>query len=144
MTSYREILDQDTRSVPVELSPAYVDLGTSGVDRRRYLSREFHDLESARLWPRVWQMACREEVLVRAGDHVVYDVGNLSLIVIRGNDGAIRAFHNSCLHRGTQLRVHDGNVPALRCPFHGFTWDLQGALTFVPCADDFPHVDPAE
>jgi phenylpropionate dioxygenase-like ring-hydroxylating dioxygenase large terminal subunit len=141
-TSYDELLRDDTKPVPDVLKArSHPDLGTDGVERDRYLSREFHEWEMERLWPRVWQMACREEVLAQPGDHVVYEIGDLSLVVVRADDGAIRAFHNSCLHRGTQLRAEGGNVPALRCPFHGFTWDLKGVLRYVPTEWDFPHVD---
>jgi nitrite reductase/ring-hydroxylating ferredoxin subunit len=57
----------------------------------------------------------------------------------------IRAFHNSCLHRGTQLRTKPGNVAnGFRCPFHGITWNVDGTLREIPCGWDFPHVDEAE
>jgi phenylpropionate dioxygenase-like ring-hydroxylating dioxygenase large terminal subunit len=142
--SYPDLLREDTYTVPEPLrAQSDGDLAPTGIDRMRYLSQEFHRLEIERLWKRVWQVACREEELVRAGDYVVYEVADLSLIVARGDDGAIRAFHNSCLHRGTQLCTADGNVGRLRCPFHGFTWSLEGALVDIPCEWDFPHVDRA-
>src|SRR5206468_10442928 len=55
----------------------------------------------------------------------------------------IRAFHNSCLHRGTQLRTMPGRLAEIRCPFHGFTWNLDGTLHDIPCGWDFPDVDRA-
>lgn len=141
-SSLPELLARDTRTVPEVLWPAPErDPGTSGVPRARYVSREFHDLEVERLWKRVWQMACREEELPEAGSHVLYEVADLSLVVIRSDAHTIRAFHNSCLHRGTQLRTEPGRVQVLRCPFHGFTWNLDGTLREVPCAWDFPHLD---
>ncbi|GMU79702.1 MAG: (2Fe-2S)-binding protein [Acidimicrobiia bacterium] len=141
--SYRELLDRDTRPVPDGLrADSHPDLGITGVPRDRYLSREFQQLEFEHVWSRTWQMACREEQLPDAGSHVVYDVGDLSLIVVRGHDREIRAFHNSCLHRGTQLRSEGGCVHELRCPFHGFTWELDGTMSAVPCAWDFPQVHP--
>jgi len=139
----QDLYDVDTRRVPdtlrTDLQP---DFGLTGVARDRYLSYEFHRLEVEHVWSHTWQMACREEQIPDAGNHVVYDVGDLSLIVIRGHDGEIRAFHNSCLHRGTQLRSEAGSVDRLRCPFHGFTWGLDGTMCDLPCAWDFPHVDP--
>jgi phenylpropionate dioxygenase-like ring-hydroxylating dioxygenase large terminal subunit len=142
--SYPDLLQEDTYIVPEPLrARSDGDLEPTGIDRARYLAPEFHALEVERLWKRVWQVACREEELVRAGDYVVYEVADLSLVVTRGDDGAVRAFHNSCLHRGTQLCTADGNVPRLRCPFHGFTWSLDGTLVDVPCEWDFPHVDRA-
>ena len=142
-SSLQEVFDTDPRPAPDLLrADSHPDLGITGVARDRYLSDEFHRLEIEHVWSRTWQMACREEQIPDAGSHVVYDVGDLSLIVIRGHDGAIRAFHNSCLHRGTQLRAEDGRVDQLRCPFHGFTWELDGTMCALPCAWDFPHVDP--
>ena len=65
----------------------------------------------------------------------------LSLVVVRSAPDEIRAFHNSCLHRGTRLRTQPGHVDELRCPFHGFTWNLDGSFAGMPCPWDFPHVD---
>jgi len=142
-SSLRQVYDHDTRPPPELLrAETHSDYGLAGIPRDRYLSYEFHRLEIEHVWSRTWQMACREEQLPEVGSHVVYDVGDLSLIVIRGHDGAIRAFHNSCLHRGTQLRAEAGRVDRLRCPFHGFTWELDGTMCELPCAWDFPHVDP--
>ncbi|MFC9979329.1 Rieske 2Fe-2S domain-containing protein [Gordonia sp. NPDC127522] len=64
---------------------------------------------------------------------------------MRGKDMSIRAFYNSCLHRGRMLREESG--PAgndLRCPFHGFCWNLDGSLKSMTCEWDFPHVDKDE
>ncbi|MDA0339672.1 MAG: aromatic ring-hydroxylating dioxygenase subunit alpha, partial [Proteobacteria bacterium] len=104
---------------------------------------EFARLEMERLWTRVWQMACREEEIPDVGDHVVYDIDDTSFIIMRVAENDIRAFYNACLHRGTQLRASgtSGNVPQLRCPFHGFTWNLDGSLQEIPCDWDFPHID---
>jgi nitrite reductase/ring-hydroxylating ferredoxin subunit len=82
-------------------------------------------------------MACREEDLPEVGDHVVYEIGPTSLIVVRSEEDTIRAFYNSCLHRGTLLRQHSGNVSQFRCPFHSFTWDLHGEINRIPCEWDF-------
>jgi nitrite reductase/ring-hydroxylating ferredoxin subunit len=88
-------------------------------------------------------MACREEQIPEVGDSVVYEIADTSLIVVRTATDEIRAFHNSCLHRGTQLRTKPGRVTSFRCPFHGFTWNLDGTLLEIPCAWDFPDIDAA-
>ena len=72
---------------------------------------------------------------------MVYEIADWSLIVTRTAQDEIRAFHNSCLHRGTQLRTSSGKVKQFRCPYHGFTWNLDGTLHEIPSAWDFPHVD---
>jgi phenylpropionate dioxygenase-like ring-hydroxylating dioxygenase large terminal subunit len=140
----QELLDHDTRPVPAVLR-AVGDAapGTSSVPRSRYTSRVVHERELAALWRRVWQMACREEQIPDVGDSLVYDAPGMSLVVVRTAPDQIRAFHNSCLHRGTQLRTQPGRLEELRCPFHGFTWNLDGTFAGMPCPWDFPHIDAA-
>lgn len=138
----QDLLDQEARAVPVSLRATsrghldHVDIAPS-----RYFDPAFHWLEADRMWNRTWQMACREEQIAEVGDSVVYEIADASLIVVRTAPDEIRAFHNSCLHRGTQLRTTSGHVKAFRCPFHGFTWNIDGTLRDVPCEWDFPQVD---
>jgi phenylpropionate dioxygenase-like ring-hydroxylating dioxygenase large terminal subunit len=140
--NYATIVDADPTPPPGPLlEEAYRWEDTDQLSPARYTSQEFHDLEAAWLWPSTWQMACRLEHLPRVGDYMVYEVCDLSLIVIRTSDHEIKAFHNSCLHRGTTLVEGCGNTGLLRCPFHGFAWALDGALRAVPASWDFPHLD---
>jgi phenylpropionate dioxygenase-like ring-hydroxylating dioxygenase large terminal subunit len=139
---YQQLLDEETSAVPVSLRATSVGpLEPTEIAPARYFDLEFHRLEVDRMWRRVWQMACREEQIPEVGDSVVYDIADDSLIVVRTAADEIRAFHNSCLHRGTQLRTKPGRVTAFRCPFHGFTYDLDGRLCEIPCAWDFPDID---
>jgi phenylpropionate dioxygenase-like ring-hydroxylating dioxygenase large terminal subunit len=143
---YQELLDDETRPVPASLRATSAGFTEpAGVAPSRYFDPEFHRLEVERMWGRVWQMACREEQIPNVGDSLVYDVADWSLIVVRTAEEEIRAFHNSCLHRGTQLRTRPGNVASgFRCPFHGMTWNVDGTLREIPCGWDFPHVEPQE
>ena len=70
----------------------------------RYTSQEFFDLEMERLWPRVWQVACREEEIPNSGDFLEYLIGDQSILVVRADGDDIRAFFNACPHRGTPSR----------------------------------------
>src|SRR5581483_4084981 len=141
--SFQELLDTEDRPVPGVLRrAASADLGVADIGFDRYLSPDWHRLEVERVWKRVWQMACREEDIPGIGDTTLYDVADISLLLVRTDDG-IRAYHNSCLHRGRPLRTEPGTVQRLRCPFHGFTWALDGTLTEVPTAWDFEHLDRA-
>jgi phenylpropionate dioxygenase-like ring-hydroxylating dioxygenase large terminal subunit len=145
--TYQQLLDSDSRpeNVPAVLRwQSWSFLGTEDIPRERYISREFHELEKKKLWGRTWQMACREEDIPNVGDTCVYDICDLSFLVVRSSENEIKAFYNSCLHRGRQLREFDGNAYELRCPFHGYCWNLDGSLKQVPCEWDFPHVDKAE
>jgi phenylpropionate dioxygenase-like ring-hydroxylating dioxygenase large terminal subunit len=140
----QELLDAETRPVPASLrATSHVEMGTTGVPRARYTSRAVHEAEVEKVWPRVWQMACREEQIPEVGDSLVYDVVGYSLVVVRTEADRIKAFHNSCLHRGTRLRTHPGPLRELRCPFHGFTWNLDGSFAGMPCPWDFPQVEAA-
>ncbi|MFO7591058.1 MAG: aromatic ring-hydroxylating dioxygenase subunit alpha [Acidimicrobiia bacterium] len=143
--SVQELLDAETRPVPAALRErSRAPLGTAPVDRSRYTSYDWHRLEVERLWRRVWQMGCREEDIPEVGDHLVYDIVDDSLIIVRTAADEIRAFHNSCLHRGTTLCAESGNSRSFACPFHGWTWDLDGRLVGIPSDWDFAHVDPEE
>jgi nitrite reductase/ring-hydroxylating ferredoxin subunit len=92
-----------------------------------------------------WQLACFEQDIPEVGDHVVYAIAGRELVVVRSAPDEIVAFKNACLHRGRALCDHDGSAPELRCPFHGFTWSLDGTFRGVPpaIAWDYGHVDPA-
>jgi phenylpropionate dioxygenase-like ring-hydroxylating dioxygenase large terminal subunit len=140
--SFQDLLDADTHPVPDVLrlqSPRY--LGSADIPIERYTSREWHRREVDQLWSRVWQFACREEHIPEPGDYIVYDIAELSFLVVRQADRTIKAYPNACLHRGRQLKEYDGRCSELRCAFHGFAWRLDGALADVPAAWDFPHVD---
>jgi phenylpropionate dioxygenase-like ring-hydroxylating dioxygenase large terminal subunit len=140
--TYQQLLDSDTHVVPDVLrleSPRY--LGSQDIPVERYISREFHELEKERLWSRVWQYACREEEIAEPGSYYVYEIVGRSYLVMRTDDGSIKAFPNACLHRGRRLKDYDGRCSVIRCPFHGFAWKLDGSLDSIPADWDFPHVD---
>ncbi|MDJ0847914.1 MAG: aromatic ring-hydroxylating dioxygenase subunit alpha [Myxococcota bacterium] len=140
--SYQEILDQDSRAVPDVLRwESARELPVVRVPIERYVSPEFHRVEVEKIWRKVWQMACREEEIPEVGDRVVYDIADHSIVVVRSAPDQVRAFHNVCLHRGRQIVQTPGGGDRLRCPFHGWAWNLDGTLAQVPCRWDFPHVE---
>ncbi len=142
---YQELLDGEVRPVPVALRATSVGCtGTSGIAPSRYFDAGFHQREVEGVWARTWQMACREEQIPEVGDSLVYEIVDWSLVIVRTGPDEIRAYHNSCLHRGTQLRTRPGNIKGFRCPYHGFSWHLDGTLDELPCAWDFPHVAPED
>jgi phenylpropionate dioxygenase-like ring-hydroxylating dioxygenase large terminal subunit len=109
------------------------------VPRERYFDREFFELEKEYLWPRVWQMACRLEEIPNPGDFVEYEICDQSIIVVRQPDRSVKAFHNACRHRATQLCKGSGRLPGgqIVCPFHGWRWNLDGSSSFVYGSDGF-------
>ena len=101
---------------------------------QRYYDEEFYELECERVWPHVWQMACRLEQIPNVGDWIEYSNVGRSVIVVRTKEG-VRAFHNACRHRGVAL-VHEGDhgncaAKGFICPFHGWRWSADGENSFV-------------
>jgi phenylpropionate dioxygenase-like ring-hydroxylating dioxygenase large terminal subunit len=94
-------------------------------------------LEKQRLWPRVWQMACRLEEIPEVGDFVTYDVADESVIVVRTAGAGVRAFHNVCRHRGRRLTEGCGRADRFRCRFHGWQWELDGTNALVVDREDW-------
>lgn len=93
-----------------------------------YFSREFADLERRRLWPRIWQIACREEELPKIGSYVTYDILDESIIVMRTGEKEIKAYNNACQHRGRRLTEGCGKTSKLVCKFHGWKWNVDGSI----------------
>jgi phenylpropionate dioxygenase-like ring-hydroxylating dioxygenase large terminal subunit len=101
--------------------------------KQRYFDPDFYQLECEQLWPRVWQMACRLEEIPEPGDVVEYEILDQSVIVLRGDDREVRAFHNVCRHRGVKLVQGRGTATSgFTCPFHGWCYGLDGGNTHVP------------
>jgi phenylpropionate dioxygenase-like ring-hydroxylating dioxygenase large terminal subunit len=142
--AYQALLDTDTHPVPDVLRQQSTQFqGHQDFSTDRYTSRAWHDLEVQHLWSKAWQFACREEQLPHVGSFVVYQIVNQSYLVTRTANG-LRAYFNACLHRGRQLQDQDGRCDEFRCPFHGFTWTLDGELTRIPAGWDFPQIKADE
>lgn len=138
------LLDRETRPVPPCLRAAStVDAGDASIPTERYTSASVRDLEAEKVFGRVWQVVCRLEEIPEVGDTWVHDVAGHSVVLVRVAAREVNAFHNSCLHRGTKLCTEARNVADIRCPFHGFTWNLDGSFAGMPCEWDFRHVDKA-
>ncbi len=144
--SYDELFDEDTHPVSDVLRRVGEHLpGNTRVPARVYYAHDVHDLEVERLWSRVWQLACLAEEIPEVGDYHVYDIAHLSFLIVRTAPDQIKAYRNACLHRGRKLREHHGRgASSLRCPFHGWCWELNGSLREIPCQWDFPDVDMAD
>ena len=135
---YQNIIAQDPGAAPAIMREySEVEVNTPAVPREQYTSQAFFDLEVERMWSRVWQVGCREEQIPEPGDCVLYEAPGASLMIVRLNSGRIKAFYNSCLHRGMKLCATNTSVRQFRCPFHGLTWNLDGTLARVPARWDF-------
>lgn len=124
-------------------SESYQFLGDEDIPTERYTDPAFAKKELNTLWKKTWQFACREEHIPQVGDYYVYDLEHYSFIVTRAGKSDIRAYYNACLHRGTKLRASgtEGCASEFRCPFHGWSWNIDGTNKNVMCEWDFPHID---
>jgi nitrite reductase/ring-hydroxylating ferredoxin subunit len=145
--STHDIVMADAMPPPPEFIANHYDyLGSADVSYDAYLSPDYAAREEEQMWSKVWQMACRLEEIPKPRDFIVYDIADTSILVVRQDDGSVKAFINSCRHRGMQLAKSGarGHAAMIRCPFHGWTWDTKGDLKSIPCSWDFPHVDKTE
>ena len=109
-----------------------------------YTSQEWFDREQERIFSRTWAYAGFKEDLSEPGQYLSVQAGLNNIFVVMGADWRLRAFHNICRHRGTQLIRSVGRAAALRCPYHDWTYDLEGKLVGVPRrAQEFPDFDPS-
>ena len=102
----------------------------TGLPNDAYTSAEFLEIENRLLFTRTWMCAGFAHDIPNSGDVMPVELAGVPLILVRARAGEIRAFHNVCRHRGTQLvseRLE--RTSALSCPYHGWTYDLDGRLT---------------
>jgi phenylpropionate dioxygenase-like ring-hydroxylating dioxygenase large terminal subunit len=107
------------------------------VAKDNYLSTKFLHKEKEHLWPTVWQVACREEEIPSAGEYIVYDVADETIVVVRNRQGGFNAFFNVCPHRGRQIMEGCGHAVNFRCQYHNWTFDLNGRNVAVQDKHDW-------
>ncbi len=105
------------------------------VSTDRYYSADFHKRERERLWMRTWQVAARAEDIPEAGDWTEYKLFDQSYVLVRGRDGTIRGFVNACRHRGNAFCEGKGRSARFTCPYHNWSYDLDGRLLSVAKPD---------
>ncbi len=110
----------------------------------RYYSRDFMEREWDRMWTRVWHIGGRLSEVEEAGDFIVHNFRHESILMVRQRDGSIKAFYNSCQHRGNRLvwTQSGGVTQGLSCAYHGWLWGIDGVLTDAQDPDDFPQGSP--
>ena len=116
MTTTTKEVDRATAAL-MAVAESPMEPGPTKVPVDRYFSKEFHDLEVEKVWKRVWQMACHEDDIPDVGDYHVYDIAELSFLLVRSGPDEIKAFYNACLHRGRLLREGSGKWARLIARF---------------------------
>ena len=113
---------------------------------RAYVDAQWFDDEMNHVFAAMWLAAGRAEELEGAGAFIRRDVAGASVLIVRGTDGTIRAFHNVCRHRGTMLCTEDHGTlkGAIQCPYHAWTYGLDGRLLSAPQMDEVEDFDRSE
>ncbi|HJS91894.1 MAG TPA: aromatic ring-hydroxylating dioxygenase subunit alpha [Steroidobacteraceae bacterium] len=108
-----------------------------------YRDPEFFELEKELIFRPSWQIVCHLNDVPRAGDYHSFEFLGQSIIVLRGEDGQVRSFHNACRHRAARLlddtKGHCGR--RITCPYHAWTYGLDGRLLTLPQRNDFNGID---
>lgn len=137
-------MDYTTRKSQATPPPA--DWDRSGLPAWSYTSPEFFELEKDVLFRRQWQLAGHISDVPEPGDYICFDIVGERALIVRGKDGAVRAFHNVCRHRGSRVVTDDKGSckTALVCPFHGWSFNLDGTFRSAPAPRSLPNLDAVE
>ena len=111
--------------------------------KEAYTSQEWYDKEQTLIFNKTWRFAGLIEDVKEAGDYITVQAGLSNILIVRGRDQRLRAFHNLCRHRGVQLlRAVGKKQKAITCPYHDWTYSLNGELINVPEEEtEFPDID---
>ena len=127
-----------SRTGPPEGFPKFHDIAVE-----RHTSKEFFDLEQEHVFAKSWVIAGRAEDVAGPGDYFVFHELKDPLLVVRGTDGVVRCFYNTCQHRGAPVvREDKGSARRLRCQYHSWTYEIDGGtLVALPDERDFVQLD---
>lgn len=137
----------DPDTLKIDMTPlekaADPDLPYEIIAKERYTDSGFMQLEWERMWSRIWLLGCMEQDLRETGDYVVTDIGPESILIVRQEDGGVRAFYNVCQHRGNQLREEgSGHAESFQCAYHHWEYHLDGSFKRIPDLETFPQGSP--
>jgi carnitine monooxygenase subunit len=112
---------------------------------RLYTDRDFFEAERKHLFAKSWQVVCHLNDIPNAGDYLTLDILGEKFVALRGDDGVVRSFHNVCRHRASRLADGDsGNCGhRLVCPYHAWSYGLDGKLRSIPPWQGFETLDKA-
>ena len=112
------------------------------IDTRCYTDPKFLQVECEQIFRRSWQFVCHEENLRLPGSYVSLSVGGQSVVAVRDRAGELHAFYNVCKHRGHELLFGAGQTKRITCPYHAWTYDLDGALVNAPRSEHIENFEP--
>ena len=109
-----------------------------------YRSAQRLEAEMERVLRRSYAAFCPSVALPDAGSFIAREAAGRPILVVRDQDGVVRAFHNVCRHRGMRIAQDSGCANAFVCPYHGWTYELNGRLRHIPHAEGFPGLDKSQ
>jgi glycine betaine catabolism A len=119
--------------------------GAKTLAQQYFVSPEVFAEEQDRIFSKQWVLVGHQSQLAEAGDYFVAEVASESLIIVRDKGGELQGFYNVCRHRGTRLREdRNGHLSAIRCPYHAWTYGLDGRLIGAPHMDQVPGFDKTD
>jgi len=119
--------------------------GAKTLPQRYFVSSEVFAEEQKKIFSKQWVLVGHQGELAKAGDYLVAEVASESLVIVRDKGGEVHGFYNVCRHRGTRLREdRNGRLSAIQCPYHAWTYGLDGCLLGAPHMDDVPGFDKAD
>jgi glycine betaine catabolism A len=124
--------------------------GARSLPQRYFVSRDLFVQEQEKIFSRQWVLIGHQSQIAQAGDYLTAEIAGESLIIVRDKREEIRGFYNVCRHRGSRLIEHRageavcGHASAIQCPYHAWTYALDGRLIGAPHMDDVPGFDQAD
>ena len=111
----------------------------------RYLDPTFTALEHERVWRRSWLFAGHESEVAEPGSYKLFTRTGAPIVIVRGQDRVLRAFYNSCRHRGAPVvKGECGTAKRLTCQYHSWSYDTEGVLRAVPDDRNFVDLDTGQ
>jgi glycine betaine catabolism A len=119
--------------------------GAKTLAQRYFVSPEIFAQEQKKIFSKQWVLVGHQSQIAQAGDYLTAEVAGESLIIVRDKRGAVHGFYNVCRHRGSRLiENRNGQCPAIQCPYHAWTYALDGRLVGAPHMDDVPGFNKAD
>ena len=120
-------------------------LGAKSLSQKYFVSPEVFAREQAEIFSKEWLLVGHESHVAKPGDYFLAAIAGESVIVTRDRKSQVRGFYNVCRHRGTRLKEDTcGYAAAIQCPYHAWTYGLDGRLIGAPHMDDVPGFDKAD
>lgn len=106
-----------------------------------YTDPRWHQIDLQEIFAKTWQWVCHAEKLREPGAYVTTDIAGKPIAIVRGKDGMLRAFYNVCKHRAHELLSGEGKISRIMCPYHAWTYKLDGQLARAPHSENLIDFD---